>query len=89
MKDSKLPVSINAVASFFPINMKILACFRIFSEGASVKLEATFSGKHIELFITVASLGVSVGVHVEADVRGAFHKFPAFFVQAFKIVVDS
>ena len=25
----------------------------------------------------------------DADIRGAFNKFPDFFVQAFKIVVDS
>ena len=59
---------INAVASSFPINTKIVAYFRILAEEAAVKQEATFSGKHIESFIKVASLGVSIGVHVEADV---------------------
>ena len=67
MKDPELPVSINVVASFFPINTKIVACFRILAEVATIKLEATFLGKHIELFITVASLGGSVEVHVEVD----------------------
>ena len=46
-------------------NTKIEVCFRFLAEEATVKLEATFSGKHRKLFITVVSLGVSVGVLVE------------------------
>ena len=68
MKDLELPVSINAVALFFLINTKIVACFWILAEEAVVKLEVTFSEKHMELFITISSLGVSVGVHAEADI---------------------
>ena len=31
----------------------------------------------------------SAGKRTDKEIRGAFNKFPDFFVQAFKIVVDS
>ena len=33
--------------------------------------------------------GILLWEHIQSEVRGAFNKFPDFFVQAFKIVIDT
>ena len=43
----------------------------------------------LSYFMSLSTTGQTVELQPNVKVRGAFNQFPDFFVQAFKIVIDS